>query len=136
MASELGLVDAVNAQLAAGVDANGKNKSGYTALHLASKKGRVQVAEILLKARADIAIPSKSVKTALHYIAYYNGNLDLAKLLLDAEAPVNLRDGRNKTSLDYAVSKKRSELVELLRSKGAKTGSELAAAENLSLIHI
>ena len=131
LASELGLVDAVNAQLAAGVDVNGKNKSGYTALHLASKKGRAQVVEILLEAKADIAIPSKSGKTALHYIVYYNGNPDLAKLLLDAEAPVNLRDGRNKTSLDYAVSKKRSELVELLRSKGAKTGSELAAAENI-----
>ena len=100
-------------------------------MHLASKKGHVEVAKVLLEAKADIAAASKSGKTAMHYVAYYNGNLDLAKLLLDAEAPVNAKDGKNKTPLDYAVSKKRTELVELLRSKGGKTTKELAAAEDI-----
>ena len=77
--------------------------------------------KVLLEAKADIAAASKSGKTALHYVANYNGNLDLAKLLLDAEAPV--LDEKNKTPLDYAVSKKRTELAELLR-KGGKTGKE------------
>jgi ankyrin repeat protein len=117
--------------LAAGVDVNGKNKSGYTALHLAAKKGRVEVAGVLLDAKADIASASKSGKTALHYVAHYSGNLDLAKRLLEAGAPVNARDGRNKTPLDYAVSRKRTELAELLRGKGAKTGRALAAAESI-----
>ena len=130
-AAQLGLVDAVKTHLAAGVDVNGKNKSGYTALHLAAKKGRVEVAGVLLDTKADIASVSKSGKTALHYVAYYNGNLDLAKRLLDAGAPVNAKDGKNKTPLDYAVSRKRTELAELLRSKGGKTGRELAAAENI-----
>ena len=44
-AAQSGLVDAVKTHLAAGVDVNGKNKGGYTALHLASKKGHVEVAQ-------------------------------------------------------------------------------------------
>ena len=130
-AAQSGLVDAVKTHLAAGVDVNGKNKGGYTALHLASKKGHVEVAKVLLEAKAAVAAASKSGKTALHYVADYNGNLDLAKALLDAGAAVNAKDGKNKTSLDYAVSKKRTELEEMLRSKGGKTIKELAAAENI-----
>jgi len=130
-AAQSGLVDAVKTHLAAGVDVNGKNKGGYTALHLAAKKGHVEVAKVLLEAKADIAAASKSGKTALHYVAYYSGNLDLAMLLLDAEAAVNAKDGENKTSLDYALSKKRTEVAELLRSKGGKTTKELAAGGNI-----
>ena len=130
-AAQNGLVDAVKTHLAAGVDVNGKNKVGYTALHLASKKGHVEVAKVLLEAKADIAAASKSGKTALHYVAYYKGNIDLAKLLLDAEASVNAMDGKNKTPLDYAVPKKRTELAELLRSKGGKTGKEIKAAGSI-----
>jgi ankyrin repeat protein len=106
---------------------NGKNKGGYTALHLAAKKGHVEVAKVLLEAKADIGLASKSGKTALHYVAYYNGNLDLAKLLLDAGANPNVLDKRKKTPLDYAVSRKNDELVELLLAKGARTGKELRA---------
>ena len=72
-------MDAVKTHLTAGVDVNGKNKGGYTALHLTAKKGHVEVAKVLLEAKADIGLASKSGKTALHYVAYYNGNLDLAK---------------------------------------------------------
>ena len=130
-AAQNGLVDAVKTHLAAGVDVNGKNKGGYTALHLAAKKGHLEVAKVLVEAKADVAATSKSGKTALHYVAYYNGNLDLANLLLAAEAAVNAMDGKSKTPLDYALSKKRTELAELLRSKGGKAAKELAAAENI-----
>jgi ankyrin repeat protein len=130
-AAQSGLVDAVKTHLAGGADVNAKNKGGYTALHLAAKKGHVEVAKVLLEAKADIGLVSKSGKTALHYVAYYNGNLDLAAALLDAGAAVNAKDGKNKTPLDYALSKKRTELTELLRSKGGKTTKELAAAENI-----
>ena len=130
-AAQSGLVDAVKTHLVAGVDVNGKNKGGYTALHLSAKKGHIEVAKVLLEAKADIVAASKSGKTPLHYVAYYNGNLDLAKLLLEAAVPVNAKDGKNKTSLDHAMSRKRTELAELLRSKGGKTGKELAAAENI-----
>ena len=131
LAAQFGLADIVKAQLAAGVEVNGKNKAGYTALHLASKKGRDEVAGVLLEAKADIAATSRSGKTALHYVAHYSGNPDLAKRLLEAGAPVNAKDKKNKTPLDYAIAKKRTEIVELLRAKGAKSGRGLAAAENI-----
>ena len=130
-AAQSGLVDAVKTHLAAGVDVNGKNKGGYTALHLAAKKGHVEVAAALLEAKADIGLVSKSGKTALHYVAYYNGNLDLGKLLLDAGAPVNVLDKRRKTPLDYAVSRRNDALVELLLAKGARTGKELRAETDI-----
>ena len=130
-AAQSGLVDAVKTHLAAGVDVNGKNKGGYTALHLASKKGHVEVAKVLLEAKAAVAAASKSGKTALHYVANYNGNLDLAKLLLDAGADPNVLDMRKKTPLDYAVSRKNDALVELLLAKGARTGKELRAETDI-----
>ncbi len=130
-AAQSGLVDAVKTHLAAGVDVNGKNKGGYTALHLASKKGHVEVAKVLLEAKADIAAASKSGKTALHYVAYYKGNIDLAKLLLDAGAEPNVMGKRKKTPLDYAVSRKNDALVELLLAKGARTGKELRAETDI-----
>jgi ankyrin repeat protein len=130
-AAQSGLVDAVKTHLAAGVDVNGKNKGGYTALHLAAKKGHIEVAKALLEAKADIGLASKSGKTVLHYDAYYNGNLDFAKLLLDAGAPVNVLDKRRKTPLDYAVSLRNAALVELLLAKGARTGKELRAETDI-----
>ena len=130
-AAEVGDVESIKKLLAGGAEVNGKNKGGYTALHLAAKRGQAAAAAALLEAKANIGLASKSGKTALHYVAYYNGNLDLAKALLDAEAAVNAKDGKNKTPLDYALSKKRTELAELLRSKGGKTTKELAAAENI-----
>ena len=130
-AAQSGLVDAVKTHLAAGVDVNGKNKGGYTALHLAAKKGHIEVAKVLLEAKADIVAASKSGKTPLHYVAYYNGNLDLAKLLLNAGAPVNVLDKRRKTPLDYAVSLRNDALVELLLAKGARTGKELRAETDI-----
>ena len=130
-AAQNGLVDAVKTHLAAGVDVNGKNKGGYTALHLAAKKGHLEVAKVLVEAKADVAATSKSGKTALHYVAYYNGNLDLANLLLAAEAPVNTMDKNRKSPLDYAKSRKNDALVELLLAKGARTGKELRAETDI-----
>jgi len=130
-AAESGLVDAVKTHLAAGIDVNGKNKAGYTALHLAVKKGHIEVVRVLLEAKADIAIASKSGKTALHYVAYYKGSIDLAKLLIDAAAPVNVMDKRRKTPLDYARARRNDALVELLLAKGARTGRELRAETDI-----
>ena len=129
-ASEVGDVESVK-KLLAGVDVNGKNKGGYTALHLASKKGHVEVAKVLLEAKAAVAAASKSGKTALHYVANYNGKLDLAKLLLDAAADPNVLDKRKKTPLDYAISRKNNALLELLLAKGARTGKELRAETDI-----
>jgi ankyrin repeat protein len=117
--------------LAAGIDVNGKNKAGYTALHLAVKKGHIEVVRVLLEAKADIAIASKSGKTALHDVAYYKGSIDLAKLLIDAGAPVNVMDKRRKTPLDYARARRNDALVELLLAKGARTGRELRAETDI-----
>ena len=52
---------------------------------------------MLLAAKADVALASRSSKTALHYVADYNGDLDLAKRLIAAKAPINVRDGSKKT---------------------------------------
>ena len=130
-AASNGLEDAVKKHLAAGADVNAKNKSGYTALHLAAKRGHDAVAAVLLAAKADVALASRSGKTALHYVADYNGDLDLAKRLIAAKAPINVRDGSKKTPLNYALSRKRTELAELLRSNGAKTTKELNAAGSI-----
>ena len=130
VAAKIGSVEAIKKHLAAGVDVNAKNKSGYAALHFAASAGQVDAVAALIAAKADVALADKVKRTALHY-AVSNKHQSTAALLLDKGAPVNAKDKNGKTPLDRATGKSRAALAELLRSKGGKTAKELLAAENI-----
>ena len=130
VAAKIGSVEAIKKHLAAGVDVNAKNKSGYAALHFAASAGQVDAVAALIEAKADVALADKVKRTALHY-AVSNKHQSTAALLLDKGAPVNAKDKNGKTPLDRATGKSRAALAELLRSKGGKTAKELLAAENI-----
>jgi len=55
-------------------------------------------------------------------------NNGIVELLIENEADVNDKNNSGETPLDWAIKYKRTELADLLRKHGGKTGEELKAA--------
>ncbi len=96
-AVEAGNIEAVKQHLAAGTDVNAKDKDGWTPLHPASYEGHVEIVELLIGKGADV------------------------------NAKVEFGSFQGKTPLDAANNRSRTEIVNLLRKHGGKTGEELKA---------
>ena len=106
---------------------NKQDGIGRTALWAASSRAHVRCMRILLDVgKADVDALSTGSRTALHMAAYH-GHLEAAALLIKRGAKVNLVDSYGGTSLDDAhrAILNRTEMIALLKSKGAKRASEL-----------
>ena len=75
---------------------------GLTPLLLAAREGRVEAANVLVDAGADINVVDPDQHTAL-IIALINGHFDVAGLLIDRGADVNMTDKVGRTALMAAV---------------------------------
>ena len=62
-------------------------------------------------------------------VATLSEHIKYVKLLVDSNAFVNSIDKHEKITLDIAISSKNSDIAELLRKHGAKTGAELKVEE-------
>lgn len=134
--------------LAKGADINAKNNEGKTALHMAAERLNKSMSELLIAKGADVNAKDNEGKTSLH-LGIYNKdvvklllakgadvnakdnegqtplhlglhNKDVVKLLLAKGVDVNAKDNRGKTPLRLAVKDKPKDVVELLKSHGAK----------------
>lgn len=103
----------VNYLILAGVDVNarGKGDLGFTALQAAVKGGHIDVANILLSAKANIDAPSNPPWETALQVAARTGNTILVRLLLANGANPNGRASPycrlgdlNRTALEEAVS--------------------------------
>tara|TARA_B100001248_G_scaffold262270_1_gene257124 strand:+ start:7865 stop:8851 length:987 start_codon:yes stop_codon:yes gene_type:complete len=81
-----------------GVRLNDKNANGYTALHLAVRKGHQEIVEMLLQAGANPNVKDKKGRTAL-MDASLRGNVEITRLLLQANANANALDGKSRSAL-------------------------------------
>ena len=59
--------------------------------------------------------------------ATIDGNIEAAKQAIAAGADVNAKDGGGWTPLHWAAARGQTEVAELLRKHGGKTGEELKA---------
>ncbi|KAL8956292.1 MAG: hypothetical protein Q9183_006347, partial [Haloplaca sp. 2 TL-2023] len=101
----------------ANVDAPGPNDE--TPLRIASDKGYVEVAELLLGARAKVnARDKKSMSTPLHKAAM-NGNENMIDLLIRHGAHTEAKDGDLMTPLHYACEAGRDGVATQLLTKKA-----------------
>ena len=66
----------------------------------------------------------RDVITPLHETAR-SGRKEVVELLIANGADVNAKNRNGDTPLDYAITFKRTELADLLRKHGGKTGAEL-----------
>ena len=116
-AAGLGNIEAVKQHLAAGVDVNGWGDKGNeaTPLYYAAQSGHKEIAELLIANDADVNLRSGMI------IKTEDG---------DAGEQMAQKSMNNRTPLDMAILFDHTEIADLLRKHGAKTGEELKAEGN------
>ena len=74
------------------------------------------VAEItrLLESGADVNMPNRNGKCAVHFAAQLRSDTDVLTLLLDSKADVNQATHRGHTPLIYAAGRKRLNVIDFL----------------------
>ncbi len=109
----------VNGLIDSGVDINGKNSQGTTALLLASSfKDNDEMIARLLEKGADPNVRGPKGETALGFAARYS--IKAVKMLLDKGADINAKDDAGWTALKWANQMKQNDIVKFLKDNGAK----------------
>lgn len=120
-AAQLGSKEIVEQLLANGADVNVTSTVyGYKKLHYRDASGRLRRPEGILTNEPTAC----SFLTTPLGLAVRNGHKDVVELLL-TKADVNLKDEYGCTALDYALKHNRTEIVGLLRARGAKCGKDV-----------
>jgi len=140
-AAESGDIEAVKQHLADGTDIELKcTGCGSTALGHAAKNGHKEIAEILIAEGADVSAKTDDGGTPLH-LAALNGHKEIVELIIAKGADVNAKIEKTGdevgltsteiflvlTPLDWAIEDNHTEIADLLRKHGGKTGTELKA---------
>lgn len=96
----------------------GRRQYGWTPLHEAASRGNKAIAELLLKAGADVNARDRNGSTPLHR-AVANKHLETAEFLLTHHADPNAKDDSGQTPLHDAVLNGTQDLAELLLANKA-----------------
>ena len=135
-----GNIKGIKQLIADGADVNAKNRDGTTPLQTAAIRGHKEFLQLLIANGADVNAKNEDGMTPLHCAAigtslnylsrggrYGVDHKEIAELLISAGADVNAQDNDGETPLDWAIEFKETELADLLRKHGGKTGAELKA---------
>ncbi len=150
-AAAWGRIQIAELLIANGADVNTKSVTGRTPLDIANKNNKSEIADLLrchggkhgtihgaaldgdieavkefLAAATNVNAMDDVGQTPLHFAA----DKEIAELLIAKGADVNAKDQDDETPLDWAIHSKLTEIADLLRKHGAKTGEELKAAGN------
>ena len=126
-ACEKGDIQAVKQHLDAGADVNDKDDKGFAPLVYACGEGHVELSEFLIDKGADMHVKAGyPALSPLHAAASENYE-EIAALLIIKGADVNIKNDDGETPLDWAEEERNTDLADLLRKHGGKTGEELKA---------
>ena len=101
-AAKTGDLEALKVHLANGVDLNTQDPQfGLTSLSWTVLAGKVEIAEQLIKAGADVDGKNRDGRTPLHEAAFM-GQSEIARILFQNGADVEARDDNGETPLNYA----------------------------------
>ena len=124
-----GDIDGMSAALKAGVNPNGRDSRGWTALMHAADKGYRLLVPKLLEARADPDVRTADGATAL-FLAVLRGHEEIAAMLVRARADTEIQGPRRKTALDVARSRQMNKTVALLEAAPADRKAFLKARKS------
>ena len=117
-----GDIEAVKQHLAAGTDVNAKDIGDNTPLGYATGRNNKEIVELLITKGAEVNTKDMNGVTPLYSAAGY-GHKEIAELLISKGADVNAKDELlGRTPLDEAIFSNHSEIVDLLRKHGGKSG--------------
>uniref|UniRef100_S4RQD0 ZU5 domain-containing protein n=1 Tax=Petromyzon marinus TaxID=7757 RepID=S4RQD0_PETMA len=116
-----------------GANPNVRALNGFTPLHIACKKNRIRVMELLLKYGASIEAVTESGLTPMHVSAFM-GNLNIVLILLQGGASPNATNVRGETALHMAARAGQTEVVRSLLRNGAQVDAK--AREEQTPLHI
>jgi hypothetical protein len=102
-----------------------KAKAPNISIHEAVMRGNIEAVKQHLAAGTDVNAKNRDKWTPLHYTAS-SGCKEIAELLIAEGADVNAKKTLlDHTPLDRAIRNKQTEIADLLRKHGGKTGEEL-----------
>ncbi|OBT47113.1 hypothetical protein VE00_03058 [Pseudogymnoascus sp. WSF 3629] len=113
LAAYFGVIEAINALLQKGVEADSKAENGRTPLSYAAKEGHEAVVKLLLAEKVDADLKDVDSRTPLSYAAQ-GGHEAVVKLLLAEKVDADLKDEDSRTSLSYAAQGGHEAVVKLL----------------------
>jgi ankyrin repeat protein len=104
------------------MNVNTANRFGFTALHVASMYGNLDLIKILLENKANPCLKTKKGNTALH-LACKNSKLNAAKILISLSNcdMIDIRNVNGDTALHIATRENNQKLVEILLDENANT---------------
>ena len=129
-AARLGRDDVIPALLRAGVDIEGRDTRGYSALVLASYNGQAATARLLLAEGALPDGPSDAAGNSALMGVAFKGYSAIARLLIEGGAQVDRRNGAGQTALMMAALFNQIEVVDLLLEAGADPHATDAAGNS------
>lgn len=111
--------EAVVSLIEKGANPNARDNMGRGALLWAILKEHTKIAEILIKAGADVNLTDGENVFSPLLLAVFKRNQKLIRILIDAGSNVNGADNEGWTPLHEAVTNKQTEIIRLLISSGA-----------------
>ena len=125
---------AVTALLARGADVNAAQGDGMTALHWAALQGDTSLAQVLIKAGANVKAATRLNATQPLLLAAENGSTAVVRALLGAGADANAADSNGTTALMLAAAAGDPEGVRLLVQRGADVNARDRVMERTALM--
>ena len=108
------------------IDVNIRNDNNGTPLHVAASQANPKAAMILIEHGAIVDARTLNNSTPLHFAVFKSGkpgHIESAKILINNGADVNAKTDEGATPLSMALFRKNNEVINMLKSRGAKAGS-------------
>ena len=119
-AAQKGNIEVLKFLIAKGVDVGQKVNQNYTLLHVAAYNNQHSIAEMLLKEPKGKKLiddtSNISNDTPLTSAIYGDGDLAMTKLLMNAGADKDKAGDKNRTPLEWARAKGKSDIVKYLQN--------------------